>query len=249
MGYVNKTISKDETLIKQAKICKLSFLDRYIAVALYIIAAVFALIDALVIKTEIAVTEQITLHLADVACALAGVVLLLLLVVLALYRGIQAIGKVEKNAALPGTVFLRLFILALLGIAVGAVGYMIGGTLAWVLNLVCGIVLAGLILLFAILRYKSIKLVLTDKRVFGRKNIWRTKSFDLPIDKADNVQVEFSFWGKMFNYATVTVSSVAWSYVIPYVKSGEEFKNLVMDFSAKYDGKPEKKAEDDENVA
>ena len=84
-------------------------------------------------------------------------------------------------------------------------------------------------MLFAILRYKAIKLVLTDNRVFGRRNIWRTEAFDLPIGKIDNVIVVFSFWGKMFNYATVTIKSVMGEYKYKYVKSAEEFKNLVID--------------------
>ena len=37
----------------------------------------------------------------------------------------------------------------------------------------------------------------------------------------------------MFNYATVTIKSVMGDYKIRYVKSAEEFKNLVIDFAAK----------------
>ena len=86
--------------------------------------------------------------------------------------------------------------------------------------------------MFGILRYKSIKLVVTDKRIFGRKYIWLTQSFDLPIDKVDNIGVTFSFWGKMFNYATINIRAVEGEYKIKFVKAPEEFKNLIIDFSA-----------------
>lgn len=235
MGYISKTVSKDETLIKQAKICKLSFLDRYIAAVLFIIAGVFAIVDMLLLKLDPIVVGDFELAMSSVALAGAGAVLLVLVVLLAVYRLVQKIGKVDLEACIPATVFTRLSLYGLAGVVLGLVGYLVAGS-ADLCDIICcaaGIVFGGVILLFAILRYKSIKLVVTDKRVFGRKNIWLTQSFDLPIDKADNVVIVFSFWGKMFNYATIIIKSVMGDYKIKYVKSSEEFKNLIIDFAIK----------------
>jgi len=234
MGYVSKTISKDEAFIKQAKISKLSFLDRIIAAVLYILGGIFCVVNIFLKLGTIDIGEQ-HVDISNIVTAGVGLVLLALVLLLCIYWLIQKITRATDDAAIPSTVFVRLIWMGLAGIAVGVVFHVIGldETLTAVLNAVFGVVFGGLILLFTILRYKSIKLVLTDKRVFGRKNIWRTDAFDLPISKADNIVVVFSFWGKMFNYATVTIKSVMGDYKIRYVKSAEEFKNLVIDFAAK----------------
>ena len=231
MGYVDKTVSKNERLIKQAKISSLSFLDRYITAVLYILGGLFVIVEALFIKMDsIMVGEQIV-SVATVVTAALGGVCFLLLIVLALYRVIQVLTAADKDALISGAVFGRLALFGLVGIAVAAIAVMLGQpnqTFDVVEGILC-VVFGGLVLLFAILRYKAIKLVLTDNRVFGRRNIWRTEAFDLPIGKIDNVIVVFSFWGKMFNYATVTIKSVMGAYKYKYVTSAEEFKNLVID--------------------
>ena len=235
MGYINKTISKDEALIKQAKICKLSFLDRYLSAILYILGGIFAALNTFVLKIEpIAVAEQ-ELSIASVVSIGVGAVLIVLMLILVLYRGMQAIGKVDKDAVIPGTVFARLFLFGIFGVAVGFGSFGVFSTTITgdIVNFAACIVFGIIVIIIATLKYKSIKLVVTDKRIFGRKNIWLTQSFDCPIDKADNVVVTFSFWGKMFNYATITIKSVGGEYKIKYVKSAEEFKNLVIDFAVK----------------
>ena len=237
MGYIDKTVSKNETLIKQAKICKMSFLDRYVAGALFILGAAFILVGSLFRNMSgIEASEEVTVPLSSFIMAGVGVLNLLIVVLLGLYRLVQAIFKADKDDVIPGTVFGRLALYGVLGILVGVLTYVLSGTaldamVCDIINLAAAFVIGALIILFAILKYISIKLVVTDKRVFGRRNIWRTKSFDLPIDKADNIVISFSFWGKMFNYATVIIRAVEGEYKIKYVKSAEEFKNLIIDFA------------------
>jgi len=236
MGYIEKTISKNEVLIKQAKICKLSFLDRYITAILYLVGGVFAAVAMIIGMNPIAINENISIAMSAIASAGVGVLCYAILIILAVYRLVQKIGSVDKDATLPGKVFTRFALYGLAGIVVGVVTYAINGNvldpmICDIINMAFCLVFGGLILLFAILKYKSIKLVVTDKRVFGRKNIWLTQSFDLPIDKADNIVIVFSFWGKMFNYATINIRAVEGEYKIKYVKSPEEFKNLIIDFS------------------
>lgn len=236
MGYVDKTISKNETLIKQAKICRLSFLDRYIAGGLYFLAGLFALVCAIAGFQPVVIGEA-SIPLSSIGVAGVGLVLVAMMILLGLYRLVQAIGRVDKLAVISGAVFARYAWYALLGVVVGLVTYLINlGTLGDIINMAFGIVFGGLIFVLAILRYIAIKLVITDKRVFGKRNIWLTWAFDLPIDKADNVEVIFSFWGKMFNYGTVKVKSVMGEYVFKYVKAPEEFKNNLIDFAMKAKG-------------
>ncbi len=232
MNYIDKTLSKDETFIKQAKIFKLSFLDRYIAGALFFLAGVLSLIFMLAGTEPLTFDEgTVVIGMGSVAMCGAGAILLVLLLLCAIYKLIQKITKAAPDAALPSTVLGRFACTGLCAIALGLITYAAMGdtNMSYLVNMIAGIVIGLLIYFFSILRYLSIKLVLTDKRVFGKKNIWRSEAFDAPISKIDNVVIVFSFWGKMFNYATVTIKSVMGDYKIKYVKCAEEFKNLIMD--------------------
>ena len=228
MGYVDKTLSKDETLIKKAKIFTLSFLDRYIIAALFILGGIGGLIVSGQEPLEI---EEITVSLSSVVMIGVGGVLLVLALLCGCYVLIQKLTRAEADGMLPKAVLARFAGFGLVSVCIGALSYVIAGTdsLCNIMNFALGLVCGLLVAVFAVLRYVNIKLVLTDKRVFGRVNIWRTVSFDVPLDKIDNIIVSFSFWGKMFNYATVTVKSVMGDHKYKYVKSAEEFKNLVMD--------------------
>ena len=229
MGYVNKTISKNEALIKQAKICLLSFFDRFFIAGVY---AVMGLAGILGFVMDPIAIENYSLEISSITMAAAGAILLLALLVLGIYRLIQAIGKVEAEAVIPSSVFGRIGGCSLVGLLAGVGTFLMGGGLIVnIINVAVGLLFGGIVVLFALLKYYSIKFVVSDKRVFGRRNIWMTKSFDLPISKIDNVLVDFSFWGKMFNYGTVTIRSVMGEYKIKYVKSPEEFKNLIVDFA------------------
>ena len=234
MGYVSKTISKDEAFIRRAKISKLSFLDRIIAAVLYIIDGIFCIVNIFLKLGTLDIGEQ-HVSISNLVSAGVGLVLIALALLLCIYLIVQKITRAAADARIPGRVFARLIMMGLAGVIVGVVVHVIGVDELWtaIINAIFGILFGGFILLFTILRYTAIKLVLTDKRVFGKKNIWRTEAFDIPISKADNVVVVFSFWGKMFNYATVTIKSVMGDYKIKYVKSAEEFKNLIIDFAAK----------------
>ncbi len=235
MGYVNKTVSKNETLIKQAKICKLSFLDRYIAGGLFALAGIFAIVAAIVGFEPVVVGEGV-LMFSTIGMVGAGGIMIVIALLVSIYKLIQICGKVDPDCQLPGGVLTRLYLYGLLAVAVAALSVMLGeSVICDVVNAAAGIVIGALIITFAILRYISIKLIVTDNRVSGRENIWMHKSFDLPIDKVDNILVTFSFWGKMFNFATITIKSVMGEYKIKFVKAPEEFKNLIIDFTA-YDG-------------
>lgn len=235
MGYVNKSLHTDESKIKQAQICKLSYLDRYIAAVLFILGGIYAAVDGLFKLVPAVTVGEDQVLIPTIALAGVGVALIALMVLLAVYRLIQKIGKVPADQAIPGSVFGRLCIYGVLGIGIGLAGFMVSGTIGWVINCACGIVLGVLIIVFAIIRRRMTYLILTDKRVFGKRNIWITRAFDLPVDRVNDVEVAFSFWGKIFNYGTVILHSASTVHTYRFVKAPEEFRNLVMDFSAKYD--------------
>ena len=104
--------------------------------------------------------------------------------------------------------------------------------------------------IIATVRFKNIELAITTKRIIGKIGVANTQALDAPLNKVQNVAVAQPFFGKIFNYATVKIITLAGpqDYVMRksgvisstdklhefrYVKASEEFKNLVMDFQAK----------------
>lgn len=73
------------------------------------------------------------------------------------------------------------------------------------------------------------ELILTDKRVYGKVGIFNTKNMDTPIGKVNNVSVEQPFYGKMFNYGTVCITSSSGEYSFPYIDSPEAFRRALME--------------------
>lgn len=74
-----------------------------------------------------------------------------------------------------------------------------------------------------------VKLTLTDRRVYGKTGIINTKSVDSPISKINSVSIEQGFWGKVFNYSTVLVSTSSGNYKFDFLKDAERFKEKTME--------------------
>lgn len=96
-----------------------------------------------------------------------------------------------------------------------------------------GIVLCFLIVPFvkailATLEHGKIELVLTNKKVAGSVGLFNTKTMDIPLNKVQNVSVSQPFWGKIFNYSTITITSAAGSFCYSGMKSAEDFKRAIL---------------------
>lgn len=73
------------------------------------------------------------------------------------------------------------------------------------------------------------RLALTNKRIYGKTGIINTKSMDSPISKINSVSVEQGFWGKVFRYSTISVSTSSGTYKFAYIKNADEFKEKTME--------------------
>lgn len=82
---------------------------------------------------------------------------------------------------------------------------------------------------FQLFVLSHIKLALTNKRIYGKTGIINTKSMDSPISKINSVSVEQGFWGKVFRYSTVSVSTSSGNYKFSYIKNADEFKEKTME--------------------
>lgn len=74
-----------------------------------------------------------------------------------------------------------------------------------------------------------VQLVLTDRRVYGKTGIINTKSVDSPISKINSVSIEQGFWGKVFRYSTVLISTSSGNYKFDFLKDAERFKEKTME--------------------
>lgn len=101
--------------------------------------------------------------------------LVLLVLGLALYTGMQSAGADQGAAAVP-----------LLLLALGA----IGGIITW---------------LRAFIRRATTELAVTDRRVIFKRGLIRRHTVEMNMDKVESVDVDQSVLGRIFNYGDVTV--------------------------------------------
>lgn len=74
-----------------------------------------------------------------------------------------------------------------------------------------------------------VQLALTDRRIYGKTGIINTKSVDSPISKVNSVSIEQGFWGKVFRYSTVLISTSSGNYKFDFLKDAERFKEKTME--------------------
>lgn len=71
------------------------------------------------------------------------------------------------------------------------------------------------------------KLDFTNKQVRGRIGILNTKKLNSPLNKINNVGINQSFWGKIFNFGTVNINTSSVNYEFKYISNPNEFVDLL----------------------
>ena len=84
-------------------------------------------------------------------------------------------------------------------------------------------------------RFNNTELAITDKRIVGKTGVLNTDSLDAPLNKIQNVSVDQPFWGKIFNYGTVCISTASGIFEFGAIKNADEFKNTILDQIEKYE--------------
>jgi uncharacterized membrane protein YdbT with pleckstrin-like domain len=71
--------------------------------------------------------------------------------------------------------------------------------------------------------------LVTDKSVMRKDGLFRTHTNQMPLNKIKNMDVKYTFWGKVFNYATITFSAGSNNVDIVFncVKNAEKIKKMV----------------------
>ena len=101
---------------------------------------------------------------------------------------------------------------------------------AWIKGiLLCWLLLIPTIkAIIATVRFKYVELAITNKRIVGKKGVANTDALDSPLDKIQNVGVSQKLFGKIFNYASVVVTTAAGVYAFDAIKNAEAFKGMIM---------------------
>ena len=55
----------------------------------------------------------------------------------------------------------------------------------------------------ATIAYKTTEYIVTDKKVMEKYGWISTHTDEMPLTKIENIVVNYTFWGKIFNYGTV----------------------------------------------
>lgn len=73
----------------------------------------------------------------------------------------------------------------------------------------------------------STELVLTNKRVLGKKGFIKIDTLDTPYSSIDNLQIKISFLGRILRYGTIIIESKSDSHVYKLVANPSKLKKRI----------------------
>lgn len=80
----------------------------------------------------------------------------------------------------------------------------------------------------ATIEFKTTEYLVTDKRVLEKRGWISTHTDDMPLNKVENITVDYTFWGKIFNYGHVCVQGANHNNVDFYcIKNPEKIKKEI----------------------
>ena len=94
--------------------------------------------------------------------------------------------------------------------------------------LLCFLIVPFIKAIIKTVQFINVELAITNKRIIGKVGVASTKSLDAPLNKIQNASVTQTFFGKIFNYATVRIDTAAGKFEFPAIKNGEKFKSMLM---------------------
>ena len=81
----------------------------------------------------------------------------------------------------------------------------------------------------------KIELALTTQRLVGKVGVVARQAMDAKLDKVQTVKIEETFWGRIFGYATVVVTTAGSDYIFQAIAHANEFKKKVMNQIDEYE--------------
>jgi uncharacterized membrane protein YdbT with pleckstrin-like domain len=71
------------------------------------------------------------------------------------------------------------------------------------------------------------ELVLTNKRIIRKSGVFHTKAFDVPLNKIQNVYVETTFWGRVFNTNKIRITTTI-GIIVDKLENADDFKSTIL---------------------
>lgn len=110
--------------------------------------------------------------------------------------------------------------------------------------ILCAFIVGIFLLIRDLITFITTKLVITDKRITGKKGLIHTNHLDCPLNRLDGVQVKQGLFGKIFNYGTISISTGSTLISFPYISHPNDFRATLNEQIDKfYDTKLEKQAQ------
>lgn len=85
-----------------------------------------------------------------------------------------------------------------------------------------------LIIAIPFLIIRTNKLVLTDKRIYGRTGILKVKKLSTPISKIQYVNIDKNMLGRIFGYADIKINAITGTYIFKKQSNAEEMQSAIM---------------------
>lgn len=99
-----------------------------------------------------------------------------------------------------------------------------------------GEILADFIMLFVaflitaipFLIMKTNKLILTDKRLYGRTGIIKVQKLSVPVSKIQYVNLEKGIFGRILGYSDIKINAITGTYIFKKQSNAEEMQNAIL---------------------
>ena len=108
-----------------------------------------------------------------------------------------------------------------------------------VVGLITLIFFIGLFFIFlAIIFYfkaGNAELIITNKHLIGKAGVISSEQMQIPLNMVNTVSYEKGFFGKMFGYGTIKITSQVEDCVFENVKDVEEFHRILLSEISKFD--------------
>ena len=80
----------------------------------------------------------------------------------------------------------------------------------------------------ATIKFYTTEYLVTDKRAMEKYGWVSTHTDEMPLSKVENITVTYTFWGKIFNYATLQFQGTNRNNItFSYIKDAEEVKKKI----------------------
>ena len=77
----------------------------------------------------------------------------------------------------------------------------------------------------ATINFKTTEYLVTDKKVMEKHGWISTRTNEMPLSKIENLVVNYTFWGKLFNYGTVICKGTNYDNIVfHHVMDAESLK-------------------------